>query len=125
MAWITRWGLEDDLLGIMVVSDPLALRYVGLLAVLSVFIILIIQYSAVGTISKSYIRYLYQANKKASAANIAKTRFLANMSHEIRTPMNGIMGVLELFEAKQLDHEQARLIKVMRDSSAVLLRLVD
>ena len=47
------------------------------------------------------------------------------MSHEIRTPMNGIMGVLELFEAKQLDHEQARLIKVMRDSSAVLLRLVD
>lgn len=125
MAWITRWGLEDDLLGIMVVSDPLALRYVDLLAVLSVFIILIIQYSAVGTISKSYSRYLYQANKKASAANIAKTRFLANMSHEIRTPMNGIMGVLELFEAKQLDHEQARLIKVMRDSSAVLLRLVD
>ena len=47
------------------------------------------------------------------------------MSHEIRTPMNGIMGVLELFETKQLDHEQARLIKVMRDSSAVLLRLVD
>ena len=42
MAWITRWGLEDDLLGIMVVSDPLALRYVDLLAVLSVFIILII-----------------------------------------------------------------------------------
>ena len=44
------------------------------------------------------------------------------MSHEIRTPMNGIMGVLELFEAKQLDHEQARLIKVMRDSSAVLIQ---
>ena len=100
MAWIIRWALEDDLPGIMVVSDPLALRYVDLLAVLSVFIILIIQYSAVGTISKSYSRYLYQANKKASAANIAKTRFLANMSHEIRTPMNGIMGVLELFEAK-------------------------
>ena len=125
MAWIIRWGLEDDLLGIMVVSDPLALRYVNLLAVLSVFIILIIQYSAVGKISKSYSRYRYEANKKASAANLAKTRFLASMSHEIRTPMNGIMGVLELFEAKQLDHEQARLIKVMRDSSAVLLRLVD
>ena len=38
MAWITRWGLEDDLLGIMVVSDPLALRYVDLLAVLSVLL---------------------------------------------------------------------------------------
>ncbi|MDC0583250.1 hypothetical protein OAO92_07230 [Paracoccaceae bacterium] len=125
MAWIIRWALEDDLSGIMVVSDPLAQRYVDLLAVLSVFIILIIQYSAVGTISKSYSRYRYQANKKASAANIAKTRFLANMSYEIRTLMNGIMGVLELFEAKQLDHEQARLIKVMRDSSAVLLRLFD
>ncbi|MDA8634788.1 hypothetical protein N9L70_00160 [Rhodobacteraceae bacterium] len=89
MAWITRWGLEDDLMGIMVVSDPLALHYVDLLAVLSVFIILIIQYSAVGTISKSYNQYLYQANKKASAANIAKTRFLANMSHEIRTQLMG------------------------------------
>ncbi|HBM67418.1 MAG TPA: hypothetical protein DDZ82_01170 [Rhodobacteraceae bacterium] len=106
-------------------DHPLVLCYIHLLAVLSVFIILIIQYSAVGTISKSYSRYLCEANKKASAANLAKTRFLANMSHEIRTPMNGIMGVLELFEAKQLDHEQARLIKVMRDSSAVLLRLVD
>ena len=122
MAWITRWGLEDDPLGITVVSDPLALGYVDLLAVLSVFIIL---YSAVRTISKSYSRYLYQANKKASAAKLAKTRLLANMSNEIRTTMNGIMGFLELFEAKQLDHEQARLIKFMRDSSAVLLLLVD
>ena len=38
MAWITRWGLEDDLLGTMVLSDPLALRYVDLLAVLSVLL---------------------------------------------------------------------------------------
>ena len=36
MAWISRWGLEDDLLGIMVVSDPVALRYLDLMAVLSV-----------------------------------------------------------------------------------------
>ena len=97
MAWITSWGLEDDLLGIMVVSDPMALLYVYLSAVLSIFIILIIQYSAFGTFSKSYSRYLYEANKKASAANLAKTRFCAKLSHEIRTPMNGIMGVLELF----------------------------
>jgi hypothetical protein len=38
MPWITRWGLEDHLLGIMVVSEPLALRYVDLLAVLSVLL---------------------------------------------------------------------------------------
>ena len=47
------------------------------------------------------------------------------MGHEIPTPLIAIMGVLELFEAKQLDREQARLIKVMRDSSAVLMRLLD
>ena len=47
------------------------------------------------------------------------------MGHEIPTPLIAIMGVLELFEAKQLDREQARLIKVMLDSSAVLMRLLD
>ena len=37
-AWITHLGLEDDLLGIMVVSCPLVLRYVDVLAVLSVLL---------------------------------------------------------------------------------------
>ncbi len=59
MAWITCLGLEDDLLDIIVVFDSLALRYICLLAVLSVFII---QYYVVSAISKSYSQYLYQAN---------------------------------------------------------------
>lgn len=92
MAWISSWALEDELLGIMVVSDPFALRYVYLLAVLSIFIILIIQYSAAGTFSKSYSRYRYEANKRALAANLAKTRFRTKLSHKIRSPMNGIMS---------------------------------
>jgi len=37
-------------------------------------------------------RELRISQKKAEAANHAKSRFLANMSHEIRTPMNSIIG---------------------------------
>ncbi len=35
---------------------------------------------------------LYQAQKKAEAANKAKSEFLANMSHELRTPLHGILS---------------------------------
>ena len=36
------------------------------------------------------------AQKRAEAANKAKSTFLANMSHELRTPLNAILGFSEL-----------------------------
>lgn len=34
--------------------------------------------------------------RKADAANAAKTAFLTRMSHDIRTPLNGILGLIEI-----------------------------
>lgn len=39
---------------------------------------------------------LKEEEKKAEAANIAKSNFLFNMSHDIRTPMNAIIGYTQL-----------------------------
>lgn len=36
--------------------------------------------------------------RKADAANAAKTAFLTRMSHDIRTPLNGILGLIEIEE---------------------------
>ena len=41
---------------------------------------------------------LIRAQKRAEAADLAKTQFLANMSHELRTPLNATIGFAELME---------------------------
>ncbi|UYN94899.1 MAG: PAS-domain containing protein [Enhydrobacter sp.] len=68
---------------------------------------------------------LERARDEAQAANQAKSTFLATMSHEIRTPMNGVVGTAELLEREPLNDRQKRLVRMVRSSSAALLRIID
>lgn len=66
-----------------------------------------------------------QLRLDADAANRAKSSFLATMSHEIRTPMNGMLGMLELLSLSPLDGAQHTTLKVIRESSRSLMRIID
>lgn len=62
---------------------------------------------------------------EAERANAAKSNFLAKMSHEMRTPLNGVLGVAEVLERLVTDPDQRRMVKVMHDSGALLLSIIN
>lgn len=71
-----------------------------------------------------------QAETRARAASIAKTRFLSAMSHELRTPIHGILGMAELLaataaEGTPLGTREIGWIDDIRTSGQHLLGLVD
>ena len=68
---------------------------------------------------------LEAARAEAEAAKDEKAQFLATMSHEIRTPMNGVLGMVEALARTAVDAEQRRMLEVVRDSGAMMLRLVN
>ena len=64
--------------------------------------------------------------RKADAANAAKTAFLTRMSHDIRTPMNAIIGFSDLLE-KHIDEKDRAVdyIAKIKSSSSFLLSLIN
>jgi signal transduction histidine kinase/CheY-like chemotaxis protein len=75
-------------------------------------------------VSVLYVR-MRSANRKANAANEAKTQFLANMSHEIRTPLNGILGLAEVLSKSSLPQQDQDLVRTIRSSGKNLLCIVN
>lgn len=79
-------------------------------------------------LNRSYRRSERQARQEARSAvsaNQAKSNFLASMSHEIRTPMNAILGFVDLLTQEPLTEEQMNYVKVIQNSAANLLNLLN
>jgi PAS domain S-box-containing protein len=77
------------------------------------------------TEQQAFLDQLSEARAAADQANRAKSAFLAAMSHEIRTPMNSVIGTVDVLAHSNLSDHQADLVKTVRDSAGVLLRIID
>ena len=75
---------------------------------------------------EKYKAELLIAEKKAEAANEAKTEFLQRMSHDIRTPINGIRGLVNMADHYAEDMEkQTEFRTKVKEASNLLLELVN
>ncbi|HET6971610.1 MAG TPA: ATP-binding protein [Phenylobacterium sp.] len=70
-------------------------------------------------------RGVAEARDRAEAGDRAKSEFIANMSHEIRTPLNGVLGMAQVMEGHELSAAQRERLKVIRESGATLLALLN
>lgn len=77
-----------------------------------------------GELSKK-IEHLEESERNLAEAMQARDIFLANVSHDIRTPLNGIMGMTALLEGTILDSHQKKMVRILKDESSSLLRLIN
>ncbi|MHB8705609.1 MAG: PAS domain-containing sensor histidine kinase [Coriobacteriia bacterium] len=71
---------------------------------------------------------LLDLNAELTHANMAKRDLLANVSHELRTPLNVIIGFTDVLAgglAGPLTSEQAKQLKMVKESSVQLLGMVN
>ena len=68
---------------------------------------------------------LEEANEAALLDIQQKNEFLATISHEIRTPLNAVIGMTELLISTEPNPTQQEYLDVIRDSSQVLLALIN
>lgn len=74
---------------------------------------------------KNVQKDLEYAKNLAETALRTQQQFLASMSHDIRTPLNAIIGMVFLLQDTPLNGEQTEYIKVLRNSSNILLGMLN
>src|SRR3989338_963136 len=67
---------------------------------------------------------LVEAKEKAEQSNVSKSQFLATMSHELRTPLHGVLACCNLLMDTVLNREQVNYLRIMFNSSNILLKLI-
>ncbi len=68
---------------------------------------------------------LQKARALADQSAKLREQFLASISHEMRTPMNAILGMSNLLEKTPINGEQTGYVKSIKQSSEVLLGIVN
>ena len=114
-----------DLFGAPVIEYDTAFVYFRWPSLLTSVAVVVLQMSIFATMGERHNRRLLESNFDAQQSNRAKSAFLASMSHEIRTPMNGVIGLIEMLEHSDLNDDQRRMLRTVRESSFSLLRIID
>ncbi|XP_028055276.1 probable histidine kinase 3 [Camellia sinensis] len=68
---------------------------------------------------------MMELQKRAEAADVAKSQFLATVSHEIKTPMNGVLGMLQMLTDTDLDVTQQDYVRTAQGSGRALVSLIN
>ncbi len=68
---------------------------------------------------------LKKARDLAQHTARVREQFIASISHEMRTPMNAILGMASLLEQTPLNSEQDSYLQAIRQSSEVLLGIIN
>lgn len=68
---------------------------------------------------------LQKARALADQSAKLREQFLASISHEMRTPMNAILGMSNLLDKTTIDDEQSGYVQSIKQSSEVLLGIVN
>ena len=68
---------------------------------------------------------LVEVTSRAKDSVRLKSGFMASMTHELRTPLNAIVGFTSVLEALGEGEERAEYIRIIRNSSDMLQRLIN
>lgn len=68
---------------------------------------------------------LVEVTSRAKDSVRLKSGFMASMTHELRTPLNAIVGFTSVLEALGETEERAEYIRIIRNSSDMLQRLIN